>query len=84
VEQVASSEEQTTPPSRPHQTAFHSDTIKGSAGATVLQRIVHEVETGVYRPNIDRVFGLDDIGAAHRYVENNEATGKVVLLPVVE
>jgi NADPH:quinone reductase-like Zn-dependent oxidoreductase len=62
-------------------TAFHSDTIKGSAGATVLQRIVHEVETGVYHPNIDRVFGLDDIGATHRYMENNEATGKLVVLP---
>jgi NADPH:quinone reductase-like Zn-dependent oxidoreductase len=60
-------------------TAFHSDDIKGSAG--VLQRIVLEVEAGVYRPNIDRVFGLDDISAAHRYMEDNEATGKVVVLP---
>jgi NADPH:quinone reductase-like Zn-dependent oxidoreductase len=62
-------------------TAFHSDNIKGGAGTTVLQRIVHEVEAGVYRPNIDRVFGLDDIVAAHRYMENNEATGKLVVVP---
>jgi NADPH:quinone reductase-like Zn-dependent oxidoreductase len=62
-------------------TAFHSDNIKGGAGTTVLQRIVHDVEAGVYRPNIDRVFGLDDIVAAHRYMENNEATGKLVVVP---
>jgi NADPH:quinone reductase-like Zn-dependent oxidoreductase len=60
---------------------FHSDDFKGSAGATVLQRVVHEVEAGVYRPNIDRVLGLDDIVAAHQYMENNQATGKVVLVP---
>jgi NADPH:quinone reductase-like Zn-dependent oxidoreductase len=62
-------------------TAFHSDNMKGSAGAAVLQRVVREVEAGVCRPNVDRVFGLDDIVAAHRYMENNQATGKVVVLP---
>jgi NADPH:quinone reductase-like Zn-dependent oxidoreductase len=62
-------------------TAFHSDDIKGSAGRTVLQRVVHEVEAGVYRPNVDRVFALDDIALAHRYMENDQATGKVVVLP---
>jgi NADPH:quinone reductase-like Zn-dependent oxidoreductase len=68
-------------PSGTRLTAFHSDNVKGSAGASVLQRVVHEVENGVYRPNVDRVFGLDDIAAAHRYMENNEATGKVVVVP---
>jgi NADPH:quinone reductase-like Zn-dependent oxidoreductase len=68
-------------PSGTKLTAFHSDNLKGSAGAPVLQRVVHEVESGVYRPNIDRVFGLDDIVAAHRYMENNQATGKVVVVP---
>ena len=62
-------------------TAFHSDTIKGSAGTIVLQRVIHEVEAGVYRPNVDRVFDLDDIVAAHRYMENNQATGKLVVVP---
>jgi NADPH:quinone reductase-like Zn-dependent oxidoreductase len=68
-------------PSGTRLTAFHSDSLKGSAGASVLQRIVREVEAGVYRPNIDRVFGLDDIVTAHRYMENNQATGKLVVLP---
>jgi NADPH:quinone reductase-like Zn-dependent oxidoreductase len=68
-------------PSGTKLTAFHSDNFKGSAGTAVLRRVVHEVETGVYRPNIDRVFGLDDIVAAHRYMENNQATGKLVVVP---
>jgi len=68
-------------PSGTKLTAFHSDNLKGSAGTTVLQQVVHQVEAGVYRPNVDRVFGLDDIVAAHRYMENNKATGKLVVVP---
>jgi NADPH:quinone reductase-like Zn-dependent oxidoreductase len=68
-------------PSGTKLTAFHSDELKGNAGRTMLQRIVHEVEAGVYGPNLDRVFGLDDIVAAHRYMENDEATGKLVVVP---
>ncbi|MFG1813795.1 zinc-binding dehydrogenase [Kribbella sp. NPDC049174] len=68
-------------PPRTKLTAFHSDTLKGTAGTPVLQQIVREVETGAYRPNIDRVFPLDDIVEAHHYMETNQATGKVVVLP---
>jgi len=68
-------------PSGTRLTAFHSNDAKGDAGAAALERIVRNVETGVYRPNIDRVFGLDDIAAAHRYMEANQATGKVLMLP---
>src|SRR5262245_9355241 len=68
-------------PSGTRLTAFHSDTLKGSAGAAVLQRVVGEVEAGVYRPNVDRVFALADIVAAHHYMENDQATGKVVMRP---
>jgi NADPH:quinone reductase-like Zn-dependent oxidoreductase len=68
-------------PSGARLTAFHSDDAKGSTGAAVLERVVRNVEAGVYRPNVDRVYGLDDVAAAHRYMEDNRATGKVVLLP---
>ncbi|WP_433734267.1 zinc-binding dehydrogenase [Nocardia sp. CA-129566] len=68
-------------PSGTKLTAFHSNNVEGSAGTTVLQQVVHEVETSIYRPNLDRVFGLDDIVAAHRYMEDNRATGKVVVVP---
>ena len=62
-------------------TAFHSNDVKGSAGAALLQQVIREVEAGVYRPNIDRVFDLADIVAAHRYMENNQAMGKLVAVP---
>lgn len=68
-------------PPRTKLTAFHSDTLKGTAGTPVLQQIVREVEAGAYRPNIDRVFPLDEIVKAHHYMETNQATGKVVVLP---
>ncbi|MGW4526877.1 zinc-binding dehydrogenase [Amycolatopsis sp. NPDC004378] len=66
-------------PSGTRLTAFHSDDMKGRA--EVLQRIVDEVEAGVYRPNVDRVFALDDIVEAHRYMEEDRAAGKLVVLP---
>ncbi|MFR0354997.1 zinc-binding dehydrogenase [Streptomyces sediminimaris] len=66
-------------PSGTRLTAFHSDDCKGGAGAAVLQRIVRQVEAGVHRPNVDRVFGLEEIAAAHRCMENDEATGKLVV-----
>jgi NADPH:quinone reductase-like Zn-dependent oxidoreductase len=68
-------------PSGTRLTAFHSDDAKGSAGAGVLERVVRAVEAGVYRPNLDRVYGLTEIAAAHRYLQENRATGKVVMLP---
>lgn len=62
-------------------TAFHSDSLKGAAGASTLQRIVDQVQAGVLRPHVDRVFDLDDIVEAHRYMEDDRATGKVVVRP---
>jgi NADPH:quinone reductase-like Zn-dependent oxidoreductase len=60
-------------------TAFHSRSVQGNAA--MLQHIVDEVEAGAYGPNLDRVFALDDIVAAHHSLENNRATGKVVVVP---
>lgn len=60
-------------------TAFHSDSVKGSTA--LLVRIVREIEAGTYRPNLDRTFALADIVTAHRHMEDNEAAGKLVVLP---
>ncbi len=68
-------------PSGTKLTAFHSDDLRGSAGAAVLRRIVAQVEAGAYHPNIDRVFDLKDIVAAHQHMEDNQAAGKVVIRP---
>lgn len=66
-------------PSGTRLTAFHSNEVRGNA--PMLRRIVGNVEAGVYGPHLDRVFRLDDVVAAHRYMEENRATGKVVLVP---
>ena len=49
--------------------------------ASVLQQIIDQIEAGLYRPSIDRVFALEDVVAAHQYMEDNRATGKLVMLP---
>lgn len=36
-------------------------------------------ENGSLRPNLDRVFKIDEIAKAHEYLESNESFGKVVL-----
>lgn len=65
-------------PSGTRLTAFHSKDMTGRAD--VLQRIVGEVEAGVHRPHVDRVFGLDEIVDAHRYMEEDQASGKLVVV----
>ncbi|GIE85505.1 zinc-dependent alcohol dehydrogenase family protein [Actinoplanes regularis] len=37
------------------------------------------VRTGALRPRVDRVFGLDDIVEAHRYLEKGTPEGKIVV-----
>lgn len=58
-------------------TAFHSDTVRGAAGSGSSTRS----RPGSSNPHVDRVFSLDDVAEAHRYLEDDQATGKVVLVP---
>ena len=44
-----------------------------------LQAITELIEAGKIRPVIDRVFPLDAIADAHRYLETGRARGKVVI-----
>jgi NADPH:quinone reductase-like Zn-dependent oxidoreductase len=42
-------------------------------------QVVPLLARGVVQPVVDRVFPLDQIGAAHRHLESNATFGKVVL-----
>jgi len=45
----------------------------------LLQDFIDEVERGAQQLNIDKVFKLREVSAAHQYMEDNMAKGKVVV-----
>jgi NADPH:quinone reductase-like Zn-dependent oxidoreductase len=51
--------------------------------SVATQKFAKEVlplfEKGVIRPNLDKVFKVEDVQKAHEYLESNESFGKVVL-----
>ena len=61
---------------------FGSGTINVDSYGEIFPDIVRRVEDGRYRDNLDRTFTLAEIAEAHRYMEENRATGKVVGLPL--
>ena len=65
-------------PSGTKLTSFHSNDAMGNTAA--LQHVVNQVESGAYQPTIDRIFPLDDLAAAHHFLETNQATGKVIMV----
>jgi NADPH:quinone reductase-like Zn-dependent oxidoreductase len=60
---------------------FGSGTINVDSYGEIMSDIVRRVEEGRYRHILDRTFPLAEIAEAHRYMEENRATGKVVGLP---
>ncbi len=52
---------------------------KAEATAKFAQDAIPLLESGVIRPNLDRVFEFNEIRQAHEYLESNESFGKVVL-----
>jgi NADPH:quinone reductase-like Zn-dependent oxidoreductase len=46
-----------------------------------MRDILRGVEEGWVRPYVDQAFPFDEIGKAHRYLEERKNTGKVVLVP---
>ena len=44
-----------------------------------LQQFIDAVESGDIRITLDRTFKLDEIIEAHKYMESNQAKGKIVV-----
>ena len=67
-------------PSTVHLTVYGSGTTSSVRSTIVLQEIVDGVAAGRYRPNIQRRFEMAEIVAAHRFMEENRGTGKLVVV----
>lgn len=48
---------------------------------TSLPKIYANIQSGVYRPAVDRVLPLSEIRAAHEAMETRQIAGKIVLIP---
>jgi NADPH:quinone reductase-like Zn-dependent oxidoreductase len=67
-------------PSTVKLTQFSSESVTAATSSEALQQIVDGVAAGRYRLSLDRVFPFDQIVEAHRYMEENRAKGKLVVL----
>ena len=52
---------------------------KAEATAKFIEDVVPLLESVKVKPNIDKIFPVEEINKAHEYVESNESFGKVVL-----
>lgn len=52
---------------------------KAEATAKFAKDVIPLFELGLIRPNIDRIFKLEEIQKAHEYLESNESFGKIIL-----
>lgn len=55
--------------------------FEGRTAADFVRHVVKKIESGYFKPEafLDQVFPLEEIGAAHEWMEENKATGKVVI-----
>ena len=60
---------------------YGSSVINVNSYRHVYAKIVRAIEQGRLHDTLDRTFNIDQIADAHRYMEANMATGKVVVLP---
>jgi NADPH:quinone reductase len=67
-------------PSTVRLTIYTSETLTSANGTAALQSIVDGVAAGHYQASPHRVFQLDEIVSAHRYMEENRGTGKLVVM----
>ena len=67
-------------PSTVKLTTYGSSTTSAERSTAALQEIVDGVAAGRYRANIEQRFRFDEIVAAHRFMEANRGSGKLVVV----
>ena len=67
-------------PSTVRLTLYDSETLSGDYGTPVLQEIVRCVENGRYHTNLFKTFTFGQLHDAHRMMQENRASGKLVVL----
>ena len=67
-------------PSTVKLTTYQTETVTAANSTQALQQIVDGVAAGRYRVSVDRVFHFKEIAEAHRYMEENRAKGKLVVV----
>jgi NADPH:quinone reductase-like Zn-dependent oxidoreductase len=67
-------------PSTVKLTTYGSSTTSAERSTAALQEIVDGVAAGRYRANIEKRFRFDEIVAAHRFMEANRGSGKLVVV----
>ncbi|HSJ69797.1 MAG TPA: zinc-binding alcohol dehydrogenase family protein [Anditalea sp.] len=65
-------------PATVHLTIYDSGQIR--IDQPNFQLFIHQVESGTVQLNISKSFTLQNISAAHRFMESNSAIGKIVVL----
>ena len=61
-------------------TQFSTESVTAANSTEALQQLVDGVAAGRYRLSLDKVFPFEHIVEAHRYMEENRAKGKLVVL----
>jgi NADPH:quinone reductase-like Zn-dependent oxidoreductase len=67
-------------PSTVRLTTYHSSTTSAERSTAALQDIVGGLAAGLYRPSVERVCRFDEIVAAHRFMEENRGSSKLVVV----
>lgn len=67
-------------PSSVKLTTYQSETLDITTAKQSLQDYVTGIEQGRHTVHVDRVFKFDEIVEAHRYMESNQAKGKLVVV----
>ncbi len=52
---------------------------KAEANAKFVKDVLPLIESGEIKPNLDKIFRIEDVKEAHEYLESNASFGKVVL-----